>query len=65
MPSLAIKVVSEMLGRVTTMGMQILGGHAYTTDHDMQRYWRDARNATIGGGTSQVQRSLIARELGL
>lgn len=57
--------VSEMFSRVTTQGMQILGGAGYTYDHDMQRYWRDARNATIGGGTSQIQRSLIARELGL
>lgn len=63
--SMAKLFVSEMLGRVTTMGMQVLGGHAYTMDHDMQRHWRDARNATVGGGTSQVQRSLIARELGL
>ena len=57
--------VSEMLQRVTASGMQILCGHAYTTDHDMQRHWRDARNATVGGGTSQIQRQLIARELGL
>lgn len=57
--------VSEMFVRVTTQGMQILGGAGYTHDHDMQRYWRDARNSTIGGGTSQIQRSLIARELGL
>ncbi len=63
--SMAKLFVSEMLGRLTTTGMQVLGGHAYTTDHDMQRHWRDARNATVGGGTSQVQRSLIARELGL
>ncbi|MEB2317454.1 MAG: acyl-CoA/acyl-ACP dehydrogenase [Pseudomonadota bacterium] len=63
--SMAKLFVSEMLQRVTAQGMQILGGHAYTKDHDMQRHWRDARNATIGGGTSQVQRQLIARELGL
>lgn len=63
--SMAKLFVSEMLQRVTASGMQILGGHAYTTDHDMQRYWRDARNATVGGGTSQIQRQLIARELGL
>ncbi len=63
--SMAKLYVSEMLARTTTLGMQILGGHAYTTDHDMQRYWRDARNATVGGGTSQIQRQLIARELGL
>jgi alkylation response protein AidB-like acyl-CoA dehydrogenase len=57
--------VSEMLQRVTAGGMQVLGGHAYTHDHDMQRYWRDGRNATVGGGTSQIQRQLISRELGL
>ncbi len=63
--SMAKLYVSEMLQRVTTAGMQILGGHAYTTDHAMQRHWRDARNASVGGGTSQIQRQLIARELGL
>ncbi|WP_265286074.1 acyl-CoA dehydrogenase family protein [Verminephrobacter eiseniae] len=63
--SMAKLFVSEMLVRVTTQGMQILAGHGYTTDHDMQRYWRDARNCTVGGGTSQIQRGLIARELGL
>lgn len=63
--SMAKLYVSEMLQRITATGMQILGGHAYTTDHAMQRHWRDARNATVGGGTSQIQRQLIARELGL
>ncbi|MCW5261220.1 acyl-CoA dehydrogenase [Verminephrobacter eiseniae] len=63
--SMAKLFVSEMLVRATTQGMQILAGHGYTTDHDMQRYWRDARNCTVGGGTSQIQRGLIARELGL
>ena len=63
--SMAKLFVSEMLVRATTQGMQILGGHGYTTDHDMQRHWRDARNSTVGGGTSQIQRGLIAREIGL
>ncbi|MGD9945205.1 MAG: acyl-CoA dehydrogenase family protein [Burkholderiaceae bacterium] len=63
--SMAKLFVSELFARLTTQGMQILGGHAYTLDHDMQRHWRDARNATVGGGTSQIQRQLIARELGL
>jgi alkylation response protein AidB-like acyl-CoA dehydrogenase len=63
--SMAKLFVSEVLQRVTSAGMQILGGHSYTTDHDMQRHWRDGRNATVGGGTSQIQRQLIARELGL
>lgn len=63
--SMAKLHASEMLVRLTTLGMQVLGGHAYTYDHDMQRYWRDARNSTVGGGTSQIQRQLIAREIGL
>lgn len=63
--SMAKLFVSEALQKITNVGMQVLGGHAYTTDHDMQRHWRDARNATVGGGTSQIQRQLIARELGL
>ena len=63
--SMAKLYVSEALQRITTTGMQILGGHAYTTDHALQMHWRDARNATVGGGTSQIQRSLIARDLGL
>ncbi len=62
--SMAKLFVSEMLQRVTAAGMQILGGHAYTTDYAIQRHWRDGRNATVGGGTSQIQRQLIARELG-
>jgi alkylation response protein AidB-like acyl-CoA dehydrogenase len=63
--SMAKLYMSEALQRITAAGMQVLGGHAYTTDHDLQRHWRDARNATVGGGTSQIQRQLIARELGL
>jgi len=63
--SMAKLYSSEMLQRVTSSGMQILGGHGYTTDHDIQRHWRDGRNATVGGGTSQIQKQLIARELGL
>lgn len=63
--SMAKLFVSETFARITTQGMQILGGAAYTYDHDMQRYWRDARNGTIGGGTSQIQRQLIGRELNL
>ena len=57
--------VSEMWQRTATNGMQILGGHAYTDDHAMQRYWRDARNGTVGGGTSQILRDVHRRTLGL
>ncbi len=45
--------------------MQILGGYGYTMEHDMQRHFRDAKINGIGGGSSQIQRLIIAREMGL
>ena len=46
-------------------GMQILGGAGYTMDYDMQRYLRDSRMYPIGGGTTQIQKNIIAKALGL
>ncbi|MDY7034426.1 MAG: acyl-CoA dehydrogenase family protein [Thermodesulfobacteriota bacterium] len=56
---------SETLARVTNKGMQILGGYGFMMEYDMQRYFRDARVATVTAGTSQIQRTIIARQLGL
>jgi alkylation response protein AidB-like acyl-CoA dehydrogenase len=47
------------------MGMQILGGYGYCMEYPMQRYFRDSRLAVIGAGTSEIQRNIIARGLGL
>jgi alkylation response protein AidB-like acyl-CoA dehydrogenase len=57
--------VSEALQKATNTGMQLMGGYSYMTEYDMQRYWREARVATITAGTSQVQRTIIARGLGV
>ncbi|TDA69527.1 MAG: acyl-CoA dehydrogenase [Clostridia bacterium] len=46
-------------------GLQIMGGYGYTMEYDMQRYFRDAKFASIGGGTAEIQRNIVARELGL
>ncbi len=56
---------SEAYFRVTTQGMQILGGYAQMPEYDMERYFRDAKQAMVGGGTSQIQHEIIARGLGL
>ena len=56
---------TETLQKVTSQGMQILGAYGYSTEFDMQRYWRDARLYTVGEGTSEIQRELIARTMGL
>jgi alkylation response protein AidB-like acyl-CoA dehydrogenase len=47
------------------MGVQIMGGYGLSAEYDMQRYFRDARSATIAAGTSQTQRNLIAGLMGL
>lgn len=50
--------------RCADMGIQILGGAGYSMDHPMQRYWRDARVGPIGGGTSEIMRTVIAKQMG-
>ena len=55
----------ETYKTVADMGLQILGGYGYCMEYPMQRFFRDSRLATIGAGTSEIQRNIIARGLGL
>ena len=55
----------ETYKAVSDMGLQILGGYGYCMEYPMQRFFRDSRVATIGGGTSEIQRNIIAHGLGL
>ena len=55
----------ETYKTVSDLGLQILGGYGYCMEYPMQRFFRDSRLATIGGGTSEIQRNIIARGLGL
>jgi len=55
----------ETYKTVSDLGMQILGGYGYCMEFPMQRFFRDSRLATIGAGTSEIQRNIIARGLGL
>ncbi len=52
-------LATECSARVCDQAIQILGGYGYTND-DIHRHWRDARLLTIGEGTSEVLRLLIA-----
>lgn len=63
--SMAKLMASETLQTVTRNGMQILGGHSMLPEADMERYFREGMQSTIGGGTSQIQRTIIARSLRL
>ena len=56
---------SEMAMRATIKGIQILGGYGYTREYSLERYYRDIKLCCIGEGTSEVQRMVIARQLGL
>jgi acyl-CoA dehydrogenase len=56
---------SEAYKAVADLGLQILGGYGYSMEYPMQRFFRDSRLATIGGGTSEIQRNIIAHGLGL
>jgi len=56
---------AETYKAVSDMGLQILGGYGYCMEYPMQRFFRDSRLAVIGGGTSEIQRNIIARGLGL
>jgi len=56
---------SEAFLDVANKGIQVMGGAGYAMENDMQRYFRDARMFPIGGGTTQIQKDVIAKTLGL
>jgi alkylation response protein AidB-like acyl-CoA dehydrogenase len=53
---------SEAAEFVTRNAMQVYGGKGYRTDLPLERYYRDARILSLIGGTSEIQRTTIARE---
>ncbi len=46
-------------------GMQALGGYSQLPEYDMERYFREAKHGMVGGGTNEIQRGIIAKEMGL
>jgi acyl-CoA dehydrogenase len=54
---------SETYVRAALNGMRIMGGWGYLMEFDMQRHYRDSKLAEIGGGTSEILRIVISREL--
>ncbi|ALC89910.1 acyl-CoA dehydrogenase [Bacillus sp. FJAT-18017] len=55
---------SEICMEVTDQAVQIHGGYGYMKDYHVERYMRDAKLLEIGEGTSEIQRMVIAREVG-
>ncbi len=58
-------LVTETARRVALEGMQMMGGYGYSSEYDMERLVRSALVSTIYGGTSEIQRGIIAKTLGL
>jgi alkylation response protein AidB-like acyl-CoA dehydrogenase len=61
--SMAKLFASEIAEQVASSAMQVLGGNGYTTEHAVERHWRDARLTQIFEGTSEIQRTIIAQHL--
>ncbi len=54
---------SETAVRVANEAVQVLGGYGFIKDYPAEKYYRDVKLATIGEGTSEIQRLVIARQL--
>ncbi|NGM67953.1 acyl-CoA dehydrogenase [Natronolimnobius sp. AArcel1] len=61
--SMAKYFASETAVDVANEAVQIHGGYGYTTDFDVERYYRDAKITTIYEGTSEIQKEVIARHV--
>ncbi|MEX2464218.1 MAG: acyl-CoA dehydrogenase family protein, partial [Balneolaceae bacterium] len=61
--SMAKLFASEMCERATLDAVQIHGGYGYTKEYHVERFMRDMKLLTIGEGTSEIQRLVLAREL--
>lgn len=61
--SMAKLFASETAMYVTTEAVQIFGGYGYMRDYPVERLFRDAKVTTIYEGTSEIQRTVIAREI--
>ncbi len=54
---------SELQGRVTDRCLQLFGGYGYTTEYPISRAWTDARISRIYGGTSEIMKTIIAKDV--
>jgi alkylation response protein AidB-like acyl-CoA dehydrogenase len=54
---------SEVAVKVSNDAVQIFGGYGYTKDFPVEKYYRDSKLCTIGEGTSEIQKIVIAREV--
>jgi len=63
--SMAKLAATELAKKAALEGVQMMGGYGYATEYPMERYLRSAVVTTIYGGTSEIQKNIIAKTLGL
>jgi alkylation response protein AidB-like acyl-CoA dehydrogenase len=56
---------AELYADAARYCMQLHGGYSYIDEHPLTMHYTDSVIATVAGGTSQIQRDIVARELGL
>ena len=61
--AMAKKFANEMAVSVCDKAIQLLGAYGYTTDYEVERYFRDVRGWSMGGGTTQICLNRIAHEI--
>jgi len=63
--SIAKVYATEVASRTASRAVQIHGGYGYTTEYEVSRHFKEAKLYEVGGGTTQIQRDIIAREMGV
>ena len=63
--SMAKLFASEMANRLADQSTRIFASYGFAMEYDVQRYFRDARLLLLGGGTSEILRTIISRQMGL
>ncbi len=63
--SMAKLWASEALFDIANNGVQVMGGYGVLKDYDMELFFRDSRIGMIGAGASEIQRTIIAKQMGL
>jgi alkylation response protein AidB-like acyl-CoA dehydrogenase len=54
---------SELCVKVANNAVQIHGGYGFTKDYPVEKFYRDSKLCTIGEGTSEIQKLVIARNI--
>ena len=61
--SMAKLMASEVAVKICDEAVQLHGGYGFIKDYPVEKFYRDVKLCTIGEGTSEIQRMVIAREI--